>query len=82
MGAELVKVATLHIKPWSKFMPDFFARSTDAWVVYPWEVKECMMEVVSNLLSQGERRDSIEKKLIELGFKVEAISKYFSFKDV
>ena len=33
-----VKVATLHYKPGTKLIPDYFASQEDAWVVYPWEV--------------------------------------------
>jgi len=32
-----VKTATLYIKPWTDFIPDFYARSTERWVVFPWE---------------------------------------------
>jgi len=32
-----VRTATLYIKPWTDFIPDFYARSTEKWVVFPWE---------------------------------------------
>jgi len=32
-----VMTGALFIKPWSKFQPDFFVDTTDAWVVFPWE---------------------------------------------
>ena len=32
-----VMTAALLIKPWSKFRPDFFVDTTDAWIVFPWE---------------------------------------------
>ncbi len=35
--AKVVKVATLHFKPSSKFTPDFFISKTSEWIVYPWE---------------------------------------------
>jgi len=34
---EEVRTATLYIKPWTDFIPDFYARSTEKWVVFPWE---------------------------------------------
>ncbi len=34
------RTATLHIKPWSKFKPDYYVRIADAWIVYPWEKYE------------------------------------------
>ncbi len=33
-------VATLVKKPHSKFTPDLFALATNAWVIFPWEVRE------------------------------------------
>jgi len=33
-----VKIATLHYKPDTKLIPDYFASREDAWIVYPWEV--------------------------------------------
>jgi len=45
MGAEEVKVATLHFKPHSKFRPDFFVSETEAWLVYPWERHESAKEL-------------------------------------
>ena len=31
------KFACLHLKPWARPKPDFFARLTKDWIVYPWE---------------------------------------------
>jgi len=39
---DSVKTATLHIKPWTSFKPDFFVESTDAWILYPWERLEAV----------------------------------------
>ncbi len=37
MGAKSIKTAALFKKPWSKFEPDFYAKTVDRWVVFPWE---------------------------------------------
>jgi len=39
-GAEEVKIATLHYKPWSATVPDFYVKKVRSWIVYPWEKKE------------------------------------------
>ncbi len=44
-GAAAVKIAVLHYKPASALRPDFFMESTDAWIIYPWEVKETEEEI-------------------------------------
>jgi hypoxanthine phosphoribosyltransferase len=39
-GAELVRSGVLHYKPGlsrTGFVPDWFVKETDKWIVYPWE---------------------------------------------
>lgn len=42
-----VRTATLYVKPWTKLMPDYYARIVDEWVVFPWEYREVEREVGS-----------------------------------
>ncbi len=44
-GPSSLVTATLYIKPWTKFVPDYYAASTDKWVVFPWERKEVEREL-------------------------------------
>ena len=44
-GPREVATATLYIKPWTRFIPDYYARETDKWVVFPWEKKEVLREL-------------------------------------
>ncbi|MCS7126347.1 MAG: phosphoribosyltransferase [Aigarchaeota archaeon] len=37
---EEYRTATLHIKPWSTFKPDYYVEVVDAWIIYPWEKYE------------------------------------------
>jgi hypoxanthine phosphoribosyltransferase len=39
LSPSKVKFAALHCKPWAKFKPDYFAKQTEDWIVYPWENK-------------------------------------------
>lgn len=34
-----IKCAALFMKPWSKRKPDFVAKETEDWIVFPWEAK-------------------------------------------
>jgi len=45
LGAKEVKIATLHFKPKSSFRPDYFVDQTDAWIIYPWEVREAKRQL-------------------------------------
>ena len=35
-----VRTASIYVKPWTNFVPDYYARTTDKWVVFPWEKRE------------------------------------------
>jgi hypoxanthine phosphoribosyltransferase len=45
-GAKEVRVATMYCKPWSGVKPDYYARETRRWVVFPWEIKETIRKIV------------------------------------
>jgi hypoxanthine phosphoribosyltransferase len=81
-GALDARTATLHVKPWSKFRPDYFSRSADAWVVYPWELRETLLVVVGKLRSEGVEGSDLVDSLSALGFKREDIEKYLPKQDV
>ena len=68
-GANTVKVATLHVKPWTSFRPDYYAEETEAWIVYPWEVKESIRSISAKFLMNGLNQNEIKERLINLGFR-------------
>ncbi|MHA1582996.1 MAG: phosphoribosyltransferase [Candidatus Baldrarchaeia archaeon] len=68
-GAKEVKVATLHLKPWSSYKPDYFVVETDAWIIYPWEIRETISKLVSKLKSEGKSLEKIKKELLKTGIK-------------
>lgn len=47
MGAREVSIATLYVKPWRKVNIDFYARETDKWIVFPWEIREVMEDLIN-----------------------------------
>ncbi len=81
-GASDVRIATIHIKPWSQFIPDYYAASVDEWVVYPWELKECILEVTEKIRSSGLSREDVVDKLVEVGFKKRDVDRYLLLEHV
>jgi hypothetical protein len=75
-GASEVKLATLHHKPWSKFMPDFYAEEVDKWIIYPWEPRESVIELTQMLSAAGMDKSMIPEKLREIGFSDQQIKRY------
>lgn len=57
LGVRKISSATLFIKPWTSFVPDFFYQSVTQWVVFPWEFAEFM---ATNVQKFGELSQSIE----------------------
>ncbi len=53
----------LYIKSYTKPVPDFWARKTDAWVIFPYELQETY-QAFKKLY-----KSSAEEKLFEVGFK-------------
>ena len=62
-----VKIATIHMKPWSKIEPDFYVKKTDAWIVYPWEYYETLISLEKKIKAIS---DSHQKNIL-----IEAINK-------
>lgn len=60
-----VKVATLHMKPWCKFKPDYYVQMTDAWIIYPWEKREVARQVAESFIKNLGIEDGL-KMLAEI----------------
>lgn len=69
------KTATIHIKPWAKFKPDYYAEATDAWIVYPWEPVETALSLAKRLRLEAVGGEELKKRLLNLGFSKRTISK-------
>ena len=63
-----VKIATLHYKPWSNFKPDYYAEEVDKWIIYPWESRESIRNLVEFLSGKGIPQKNILDKLREIGY--------------
>ena len=65
-----VRIATIHIKPHTKFSPDYYVGETEKWIIYPWERRETINDVIKNydvkLTSrQLSKRTKIDKRFID-----------------
>ena len=64
-GALEVKIATLYAKPTTQTVPDFVEKTTERWVVFPWEIKETLRAVTQK---EGKRAANQEvAKLVKAG---------------
>jgi hypoxanthine phosphoribosyltransferase len=65
-GAREVRVAALHLKPWTSLTPDYWAGRTEDWIVYPWERRESILDLAAKLREEG--CADIRVELRRLGF--------------
>ncbi|MFX1565532.1 MAG: phosphoribosyltransferase [Promethearchaeota archaeon] len=69
-GYKDPRTATMHMKPWTKHVPDYYVVKTEAWVVYPWELKEFTFNLSSQLAKKGKSRHEIAGHLFEVGVPI------------
>ena len=70
LGYENIRTAALHFKPWSSIVPNYYIIKTQAWVVYPWELKEFTYELASQLSEEGKSHQDIESQLLAVGVPI------------
>lgn len=57
MGAVEAYIATLYVKPWRRVKVNYYAAETDKWIVFPWEIRE----VIEDLIDKGNIDSLLEK---------------------
>jgi hypoxanthine phosphoribosyltransferase len=45
-GATETKIATLYTKTTTQTMPDYVEKITNKWIVFPWEIKETLQNII------------------------------------
>ncbi|MEM2335969.1 MAG: phosphoribosyltransferase [Candidatus Bathyarchaeia archaeon] len=66
-GAAEVRIAAVYLKPWSIIKPDYYARETSRWIVFPWEIKETIRKIVKKCKEQGKPVENDVEKLVRAG---------------
>ncbi len=74
-GPGDLKVATLHIKPWTSYRPDYHVSETESWIVYPWEPIESVRSISVKLEEKGYSDPEIRERLLELGFSLKTLKR-------
>ena len=66
-GAKELKVCTIYKKPQSIFAPDYYARTTRKWIIFPWERLEAVRLVSRKLVSEGPKVNLVVRELKDSG---------------
>jgi len=75
-GATEVKIATIYYKPWSILTPDWYEKETSSWVIFPWERKETVRNIVENYKGQGKSIEEAKEKLVRCGLDRKLVERF------
>jgi hypothetical protein len=75
-GATDVKIATIYYKPWSVVVPDWYERKTSHWIIFPWERKETVRNVLEKFKSEGKTVDEAKETLIRYGLDRKLVERF------
>jgi len=67
--------ATLHIKPRTDFVPDFFVRELDGWIVYPWEKYETIRSLGKKLVKKYDLKKVQDVIVKKFGYKSNVVKR-------
>jgi uncharacterized protein len=79
-GPAEVTTASLLYKPWSTIKPDFIARTSEAWVIFPNEIRETIEILVNKWGQQGDSTEQIANQLLQIGFSKAEVELFANFK--
>lgn len=75
-GAIEVKVATIYYKPWCILTPDWYEKETSSWVIFPWERKETVRNIVEKYKVQGKSIEEAKEKLMRCGLDRKLVERF------
>lgn len=75
-GAGQIDTATLFFKPSSKKAPDFYDHQTNAWIVFPHEIREFIEETSKEWIETGLSLKQVMIRYLRLGLPEDQV-KYF-----
>ncbi|HLI45850.1 MAG TPA: phosphoribosyltransferase [Geobacterales bacterium] len=62
-----IKTATVYIKPWTKYVPDYYIKEIAKWIIYPYEIKESIRKLWDRWSKEGLSEKEIIERLRNIG---------------
>jgi len=75
-GAVDVKIATIYYKPWSIVVPDWYEKETSHWIIFPWERKETVRNMVEQYKGRGKSIEEAKEKLVQSGLDRKLVERF------
>ena len=77
-GAKELKVCTIYLKPQSIFHPDFYAKTTRKWIIFPWERLEAVRLIARHFNSDRAKVSSVVSELRDSGLSSRLVRQLWS----
>ncbi|MBS7647546.1 MAG: phosphoribosyltransferase [Candidatus Bathyarchaeia archaeon] len=75
-GAAEVRIAAVYLKPWSVIKPDYYARETSRWIVFPWEIKETLRRIIQKHKEENRKPEKVIEELVKAGLSRRLVEKF------
>lgn len=73
-GVKSVTTATLCYKPHSKITPDYFAATTEDWIIFPYDAVETIKTLSGKWKKESLSQQQITEKLLSLGIREDVLN--------
>jgi len=81
-GTEEIRVCTIYYKPHSIYIPDYFAKRTSSWIIFPWERVETIRLLSKKLeRNNGHMASQIVRELRGSGLSPKLVRQLLSIAD-
>ena len=74
LGPKEIATVAIFYKPHSIFRPDFFAKITNKWIIFPYEATEMPLLITRQMQQEGKSKREIQLFLEKLGFTDQQIA--------
>ena len=75
-GATEVKIATIYYKPWSVVIPDYYKKETRSWIIFPWERKETIRNIIKRYKKEEKSVEDAKDKLVSSGLDSKLVERF------
>ncbi len=77
LGAASITTASPYIKPWTHHFPDFYVKSVDEWIVFPYDMRETVKAISTMMKRKNITEKEIRQNLIDLHIPRQYINQYY-----
>jgi len=72
-GAKTIKTATLYTKTTTQTQPDYTEKTTNNWIIFPWEIKETLQTILQKQKNPQDTNNELTK-LIKAGLPKQTLN--------